>query len=116
MRRKPKDTKTTIPILAVAIAKQAGFTNTYSAVRIGYRSQETRSRWSASYLRLDGILQKTIRTEDGTIDAVVETAPDGPLLFRQDHLESGAFTIEAPSSARIRIEANAHKGSFDIRG
>lgn len=44
MRRKPKETKTTIPILAVAIVKQAGFTNTYSAVRLGYRSLETRSR------------------------------------------------------------------------
>lgn len=126
---KPKDLKTTLLIIAVAVvaviaAKAMGFSSTHSATRIMYSSSEGWSNWSASYFMLDGTMEKTVHTEDGMISISVVTESgsisveirdsDGNVVFDQDDMQSGSYTVSAEQKVTVRIEADHHKGSFLI--
>lgn len=131
MRYKPKDKKTTILIILVAVVavifvKSMGFSSTRSATRILYTGKEGRTNWSANYALLDGTMQKTLYTNDGLLSISVETEDGtisievkddtGAVIFDQDGIGTTSFEIEATKKTVVRIEADQHHGSFSISG
>lgn len=73
---------------------------------------------------LDGIMQKTIypdgdilnlsvKTESGTISIEIKNA-DGDILFQENQIGTETFEIQVTGKVTVRIEAEKHKGSFDI--
>lgn len=128
---KPKDFKTTILIIAVAVvavivAKSMGFASSKSGTRIGYFSNEGWDIWSAQYNLLDGTMEKTVHTNDGEISISVATESGtismeiwdsaGIVVFDQENMASGSYTVSAEQKVTVRITAEQHKGSFDIQG
>lgn len=131
MRLKLKDPKMTIAIVVVAIAvalllKSMGFASSKSGTRIGYISNEGWDIWSASYHLLDGTMEKIVHTEDGELSISVTTESgnlsmvildsDNKVLFEQNNIPSGSYTVSATQKVTIRILAESHKGSFEIKG
>jgi len=131
MRYKPKDKKTTIliilvAIVAVVIAKSMGFASTRSATRLLFTSNEGRYVWSANYAMLDGTMQKSVHTKDGMLSISVETESgsisievkddNGNVIFDQENIGTASFQIEATGKTVVRIEADKHKGNFTISG
>lgn len=131
MRYRPKDQKTTvliivIAIVAVFIAKEMGFASTRSATRILYSSTERKYNWTASYAMLDGTMQKTVHTVEGNLEIHVETETGtigievrdaaGNVRFRQEKIGTESFEISDIEKCVVRIEAQRHKGRFEILG
>lgn len=130
MKYKLKSKASILIILIIVAAtvliavKLGGFSSTRSAVRIGYFGSEGRSSWSGNYAMLDGIMQKTIyprgdilnlsvKTESGTISIEIKNA-DGDILFQENQIGTQTFEIQVTGKVTVRIEAEKHKGSFDI--
>ena len=97
-----------------------------SATAIGYVSNDGWRNWSASYTMLDGTLTHTIRprdtqekihvevvTEDGSISIEMKDA-DGNVIFDEDNIETSTFDVNVSGKVVVRIEADKHKGSFNI--
>lgn len=129
MRYKPKDKKTTVMIVVIAllasvIAVRAGFASTRSATRIGYVGNEGWSSWSGRYFRLNGTMEKAIHPKGSTIHVAVETESgtfsmeirdrEGNVLYQGSGMETSAFDVEVPEKIVVRIVADSHKGSFSI--
>lgn len=102
-----------------------GFT-VRSGTRIGYIGKESRSSWSGTYISFDGMMKKTIypkgdmlhvriETESGTISIEMKDA-HGKIVFEKENIETSSFDVEVPEKVVVRIEADHHKGSFDIGG
>ncbi len=129
MRWKPKNKRTTIVILLVALAavilaKSLGFANTRSATRIGYVGHEGRSSWSGSYALLHGTMKKSIhpagdvlkvevQTESGDISLEIRDA-GGEALFEKEGLATGAFEVAVSGKVTVWIRAVNHRGGFSI--
>ena len=130
MKYKLKSKASILIILIIVAAtvliavKLGGFSSTRSAVRIGSFGSEGRSNWSGNYAMLDGIMQKTIypdgdilnlsvKTESGTISIEIKNA-DGDILFQENQIGTETFEIQVTGKVTVRIEAEKHKGSFDI--
>lgn len=122
----------TVIILAIilvgvfAATRWMDFFSVRSGTRIGYVGKESRSSWSGSYISLDGMMKKSIypkgdvlhvevNTESGTISMEI-TDTHGNILFEKDNIETSSFDVEVSGKVKIRIEADHHKGSFDIGG
>ena len=133
MKYKPKNAKSAILIVVVVVvliftARFLGIGTTRSAMRIGYIGNDgSQKEWSASYLRLSGSLEHTIRpesspaklyfeikTSSGTISVVVQDK-SGNTVFEKDNIETSTFEIEVPGEVRVCIKANGHRGSFKIK-
>lgn len=97
-----------------------------SGTRVMYVSNEGRSEWSANYQYFDGFQQRnfwveedenTIRmvvaTEEGTIAIEIKDS-EGNVIFAEENMISGEYEVEATGKVTIRIEAEEHKGAFDI--
>lgn len=129
MKDKPKSLKSTIVfavivVAAISLFSYLGIGTLRSATRIGYVGNDGWSSWSASYTLLDGRLQHTIRpetdtlhievqTESGTISIEMKDA-DGNIIFFKNNIETSSFEVEVSGKVIIKIEADHHKGSFDI--
>ena len=108
----------------LTVARSLGFVSSKIGTRIGYFSSEGWDSWSASYLLLDGVMEKYVHTEDGTITVTIETESGsisleicdsrGNVLFDQNDLSSGSYMVSAEGRITVRIEADHHKGSFAI--
>lgn len=94
-----------------------------SYVRLGYVGMQTGRHWSGSYKKLDGHMTHRMRagdaglraeliTEEGDI-ALTVTGADGESIFFAD--AAGTYIIEAAGKVTVRIDADDHRGSFDIR-
>ena len=131
MKYTPKSLKSTILSIVIAVAavfllSNLGIGTLRSATRIGYVGNEGWSSWSARYTLLDGWLQRTIhpktdtlhievKTESGTISIQIKDV-DGNIIFFETDIETSSFEVEVPDKVVIRVEADHHKGSFDISG
>ena len=129
MKYKPKSLKSTIILVVIVMAavfllSNLGIGTLRSATRIGYVGSDGWSSWSARYTLLDGWLQRTIhpktdtlhvevRTESGTISIEMKDA-DGSIIFSESNIGTLSFEVEVSGKVVIKIEADHHKGSFDI--
>lgn len=113
-------------VTLIAIANFLGIGTMRSATAIGYVSNDGWRNWSASYTMLDGTLTHTIRpkdtqekihvevvTEDGSISIEMKDA-DGNVIFDEDNIETSTFDVNLSGKVVVRIEADKHKGSFNI--
>lgn len=131
MKVKPKSIKATVFIIAIAViamiaAKFFGFSSTRSATRIGYIGNEGLSNWSGSYVTLDGTMEKTIFPDDNTINISVKTESgtisikikdtDNNVIFDKDNIGTETFQTAVSGRVIVTINADDHKGSFDISG
>ncbi|MBQ9300578.1 MAG: hypothetical protein IJ214_08700 [Clostridia bacterium] len=133
MKYQPKNAKSAILIVVVVLvlifaARFFGIGTTRSAMRIGYIGNDGSQReWSASYLRLSGSLEHTIRpesnagklyfeikTNSGTISVVVQDK-SGNIVFEKDNIETSTFEVEVPGEVRVCMKADGHRGGFKIR-
>lgn len=113
-------------VTLIAIANFLGIGTMRSATAIGYVSNDGWRNWSASYTMLDGTLTHTIRpkdtqekihvevvTEDGSISIEMKDA-DGNVIFDEDNIETSTSDVNVSGKVVVRIEADKHKGSFNI--
>ena len=56
-------------------------------------------------------LNKVVATEN--ID-VITTDENGRIVFEQENIPTSSFSIEIPGKVRVRINADAHKGSYSM--
>ncbi len=112
-------------ILVMLVGYYAGFSSARSAVRIGYVGHEGWGSWSASYAQLDGTMKKiihpdgdslhiSVRTESGSLSIEVKDR-EGNCLLDEENIGTGELKLDVPGQVEVRIEADAHKGGFDIR-
>lgn len=131
MKYRPKTWKGTLLIVAAVVAAIAaarffGIGTFRSAIRVGYTGSEGQDSWSASYILLDGWLERTLRlgdtpvtlhirteTDSGSISVRI-TDPGGRLLFDENCMENASFDLEASGSVIVRITAENHTGGFEI--
>ena len=129
MKIKPKSLKFTIIFIVIVVAailllSYLGIGTLKSATRIGYVGNDGWSSWSASYTLLDGRMQHTIspktetlhvkvKTESGTISIEMKDA-DGNIFFSEKDMETSSYEVEVSGKVVIKIDADHHKGSFDI--
>lgn len=129
MKYKLKSLKSTIILVVIVVAfilllNYLGIGTLMSATRIGYVGEDGWSSWSAGYTLLDGWLQHTIRpetdtlhvdvkTESGTISIEMKDA-DGNIIFSESNIETSSFEVNVSGKVVVKVEADHHKGSFDI--
>lgn len=131
MKYKPKNLKSAVLIIVVvgaliAAANFLGIGTMRFATCIGYISNDGWRSWSASYSLLDGTLKHTIRpkstqetlhievvTEAGSISIEIKDA-SGNIIFDEDNIETTTFDVEVSGKVVVRVEADNHKGSFNI--
>ena len=131
MKIKTKSVKSTILIVVVVLALIAasrffGIGTLRSATRTGYIGNEGWRTWSGSYTLLDGNMTHTIRPEGDTLAVTVETKSgtisiemkdaDGNVIFDEDNIGTETFNVDVPGKVIVRIDADNHKGSFNIDG
>ena len=129
MKYKPKSPRSAVLIVVIVVAaivllSSLGIGTLRSGIRIGYVSHDSLSGWSANYFWLLGRLQHTIypetdtlhvevKTESGTIFIEMKDA-DGNVIFSENNIETSAFEVNVSGKVVVRIEADRHKGGFDI--
>ena len=131
MKRKPKALRSALMIAAavavwIITANFLGIGTMRSAIRIGYTGTDGWRSWSASYLTLDGKLKHTIRpkdthealhveivTESGSISLEMKDK-NGTVIFEQDAIATSTFDVKISGKVVVLIEADHHRGSFDI--
>lgn len=132
MKYKPKVKKTTIIFLAIVAvffvaAHIMGFTSFRSASRIGYMETQTPYNWSASYISLNGTMQKNMKakssqdtfhieteTKEGSLSIEVYDS-DGNLIFSESEMGNESFDIEVHGKIKVVIDADNHSGGFSIK-
>ena len=110
-------------LLSVNFAGALGF-ETKSATRIGYIGHNGLSSWSGKYHLLDGTMKKSIRPKSGTLSIEIETESgqisieirdaEGNIIFDESNMKTGSYSVSAPDKVSVKIEAEKHKGSFEI--
>lgn len=131
MKHKPKNLTSAIlivliVIVCIATANFLGIGTIRSAARIGYIEHGGWRDWSASYTMLDGKMKHTIRpkgtqkmlhievvTDDGSISIEI-IDKDGNVIFDEDSIETAAYDVNVSGKVVVRVEADKHKGSFNI--
>ena len=129
MKYKPKSLKSAVIFVVIVVAtiillSSLGIGTLRSGIRVGYVSHDSLSSWSASYFWLLGRLQHTIypetdtlhvevKTESGTISIEMKDA-DGNVIFSENNIGTSSFDVEVSGKVVIKIEADQHKGGFDI--
>lgn len=131
MKYRPKNLKSIILLIVIIVAAILfmnffGIGTQRSATRVGYISSNGWRSWSASYTLLDGWLQHTIHpetepdtlhvevvTESGTLSMEMKDE-NGNIFFSESNIETSSFDVEVPGKVVVRVEADNHKGSFDI--
>jgi len=109
--------------LAIAAALTLTSCTFYSCIRIGYVGNSGKDTWSARYRKLDGYMSQrlnideenlciTITTEEGSIS--VRVIGDEDILLAEIS-EEGSHIVSASGKLKIEIEADDHRGSFDIK-
>ncbi len=111
-------------ILLALILSAVFFGERSSAVKVGYMGHSTASSWSATYAKLDGKLQRTVRTKNDTLKLSIKTSSgsisvqivdsEDNVLFEKDGIGTEAFEIEIDGRVTVIIEADDHSGSFVI--
>ena len=115
-----------VAVIAIFVFQKLDFVAVRSGTRIGYIGNEGWSSWSGSYISLDGMMRKSIhpkgdvvhvevKTEAGTISIEMKDT-HGDVIFKQDNIETSSFDVKVSGKVTIRIEADHHRGSFDIGG
>lgn len=128
MRHRPKSMRSmllAVAVLAVVLlgARWMGLATTRSALRVGCIESGGWDRWSARYVSLHGMMERTIHP-DGTLNIAVETEEgvlsmtirdqDGGVIFRQDDMGTEEHSVAASGRVTVRVEADHHKGSFSV--
>ncbi len=115
-----------VVVVVFGVFRLTGGSTVFSGTRIGYIGKASRSKWSGRYVSFDGMMKKTIypegdtlhveiKTESGTISIEMKDS-HGKVIFEKKNIETSSFDVEVPEKVVIRIEADHHKGSFDIGG
>ena len=102
-----------------------------SATKVGFVSNETKTEWSASYVKLDGRLEKTFKPDGDKTTLILEfSTDDGELDYyvfdengqadpnEEEYNEvvgNGSWEVEIDGEVTVRLEARNHKGSYSIR-
>lgn len=129
MKYKPKSPKSAVIFVVIVVAviillSSLGIGTLRSGIRVGYVSHDSLNSWSASYFWLFGRLQHTIypetdtlhvevKTESGTISIEMKDA-DGNVIFSENNIGTSSFDVNVSGKVVIKIEADQHKGGFDI--
>jgi len=110
-------------IALVIVLSQALGLAKYSATRLGYVGGDWGNSWWGRYVRLDGTaaksfqadgeIQASIQTDEGSLSLIV-TDSDGEEIFRRENIETSQFVISAQGRVTMRLEAQAHAGSFSF--
>ena len=129
MNNKPKNAKRMILMIPVAVVVfflvlRVGSGSFRSAVRIGYVGSEGRSSWSGSYRSLDGKMWKNIHPEGDMLHIRVETQSgtisiqvkdkEGNVIFSENDMGTNNFDVEVQGKVSVLIEADNHRGGFEI--
>ena len=96
-----------------------------SSTRMMFVSSEGRSYWSATYQYFDGYQQRNLWVdEDDSVEVKVITEQgelyirvtdeNGNILLEKYDVATETFSLTASGRVTIRVEANAHKGSFSF--
>lgn len=114
-----------VAVLLIVIGTGGDFTKG-SGVKVMWSEQKTSNYWSASYAYHDGYQQRIINTDDEatTLDVQIVTTDgsiglsvtdeNGRIVFEQENIPTSSFSIEIPGKVRVRINADAHKGSYSM--
>ena len=129
MKYKPKSPKSAVIFVVIVVAviillSSLGIGTLRSGIRVGYVGHGSSNSWSASYFWLLGRLQRTIypemdtlhvevKTESGTISIEMKDA-DGNVIFSENNIGTSSFDVNVSGKVVIKIEADQHKGGFDI--
>lgn len=106
------------------ILKSLGVAVTKNATRIGYIGSSGYSSWSGRYHLLDGNMRKNLRpkspeihievtTEEGSISIEIIDS-SGSVIFSKQDIGDASFYVPADKKVTVEIEADNHKGSFNI--
>lgn len=129
-KRKGNFIKLAVILLAIAalagVLSFSGMGTMRSATRMGCVENADRNSWSASYMYLDGFMQRNIWTEDDSdsLKVLVETKDgtleveikdeDGNVVFHHENMETGIYEVKVSGKCVVRVTAKEHKGSFCI--
>lgn len=99
----------------------------YTTIRTGYSGHEGWRVWSAKYRRFKGMMRRTlhpkyspdtyrvtVETQKGSI-AITITDKEGNVIFNEKDIQTTSFLVKVTGRILVRIEADDHQGSFDIR-
>lgn len=116
----------TIIIACFVMTNYFGIGTMRSGTRIGYIGDDGWTSWSARYIMLDGKFKHTIHlkdtqktihiqvvTDDGNISIQMKDA-DKHVIFDEDNIQTSTFDINVSGDVVVQIEAEKHKGSFNI--
>lgn len=129
-KRKENFIKLAVILLAIAalagVLSFPGMGTMRSATRMGCVENADRNSWSASYMYLDGFMQRNIWTEDdsdslkvlvetkdGTLEVEIKDG-DGNVVFHHENMETGIYEVKVSGKCVVRVTAKEHKGSFYI--
>lgn len=98
----------------------------FSSTRVGYISIETKTRWSAEYEYLNGYMKRSlvipkendtisieVHTEEGNFSVQIKDK-EGTVIFEKEKWENTYYEVETSGKITIEIQADKHKGSFQI--
>ena len=87
----------------------------------------TKTSWKQSHMLFDGKeirtfyledeprkMEITVVTEKGEIDITVLDS-SGEEIFKMDDAKTGTYDFTASGKIKIKVEANSHKGNFEIK-
>ncbi len=111
-------------LVAALVISSVAFGTGRSSVRVGYVGYAGRQSWSASYAMLTGrerhtlhpegnILHVEVETESGSISMEMKDG-EGNVIFSESDIQTSSFDVEAAGKTAITIQADDHKGGFEI--
>ena len=87
----------------------------------------TKTSWKQSHMLLDGTemrslslgdesqkMEVAVVTEKGEIDITVLDS-SGEEIFKMDDAKTGTYDFTASGKIKIKVEADSHKGNFEIK-
>ena len=105
----------------------SGLSEFSSGVKLGYTSHKGRCYWNAEYTSIDGTFSKTlspadddallyisVHTEEGSVRITAEDRNKN-ILYEKVTDGTDEFYVKSDGKVKITIEADKHRGGFDIR-
>lgn len=121
--KKPVSWRLLLSLAALIVVVLLFPTTHKQSTRVGYMESGGWSRWSAHYRSLDGSLARTLRprgqayrltvtTEEGSLGIAIVAGED--ILFSEDNLPTGSWTLTLSGTARVTVTADHHRGGFSL--
>lgn len=113
-----------LSVCVIVLFSACGFN---SGIAIGRVQSSSKTSWKQSHYMLEGMEIQTLSlgsepikmkidvvTEEGRIDIYVNEK-NGKEIIYIDDAETGTYEFTAEGKIKIKIEAKAHRGSFNIK-